>query len=221
MPRRQKFTEVVVIVVSDTKVVVPGGRMNLAPLRWPIQCELPQCVRVGGHVNQNILGGDLSSLVVGDGEGDVCGAMVELEEVRDGRRIVACLYPDQVCFPRMVESDRALFCISHTSLTSFLSSSALTTQTHPLPLRLRRYFCGIWVVFFVAVVMVNDIPGDRADTFLVGLLHLLKDVAGNVLTFRRRDKDWVTFMFMTVFCGTAVGAKHVRYVTDGCDTDRG
>ena len=202
MPRRQKFAELVVIVVSDTKVVVPGGCMNLTSLCWPIRCELPQCVRVGGHVNRNILGGDLSSLVIGDGEGDVCRTMVELEEVRDGRRTVACLYPDQLCLPRMVESDRALFCISHTSLTSSLSSSALTTRTHPLPLRLGRYFCGIWVVFFVAVIVVNDVPGDRSDTFLVGLLHLLKDVAGNVLTFQRRDKDWVTFMLLISTEGT-------------------
>ena len=37
----------------------------------------------------------------------------------------------------------------------------------------------------------------------------------------RRDKDWVMFVLVTVFCGTVVGAKQVGYVTDSCDTDWG
>ena len=112
VPRRQELVEIVITVVSDTKVIVPGSCMNLAPLCRPLRRELPQCVWVGGHVDQNVLGRDLLFLIIGDGEGDVHGALIELEEVGDGRRTVACLYPDRVCLPRVVELDRALFCIS-------------------------------------------------------------------------------------------------------------
>ena len=55
----------------------------------------------------------------------------------------------------------------------------------------------------------------------MGFLYWLEDVAGNVLAFQRRDKDWVMFVVMTIFCGTVVGAKHVGYAADGCDTDQG
>ena len=121
-------------------------------------------------MDQNVLGGDLPSLVVGDGEGDVCRALIELKEARDGRCTVACLYPDQVHLPRVVESNRAFFCISHTSLTSSASFSAVSTRTHPLPLRLRQYSCGIWVIFFVAVVVVEGIPDNGSEIVLLGLV---------------------------------------------------
>ena len=98
VPKRQELVEVVVTVVTDTEVVIPGSCMNLAPLRQPIRCELPQCIRVGGHADRNILGRDLSSLVIGDGEGDVRRALIELEEARDGRRTVAtCTLTKCVC----------------------------------------------------------------------------------------------------------------------------
>ena len=147
--------------------------------------------------------------------------MIDLKEVRDGRCTAACLYPNPVCLPRVIESDRALFCISHTSSSSSVSFSASSTQTHPLPLRLGWYFCSIQVVFFVAVVNVDGVPNGRSKTSLLGFLKVLEDVADNVLALWRRNKDWIMFVLVTVFCGTVVSAKQVRYVTDSCDTDRG
>ena len=172
-------------------------------------------------MDRNVLGGDLSSLIVGDEEGDVCGALIELEEAGDGRRTVACLYPDRVHLPRVVEPNRAFFCISHTSSISSASSSAMSTRTHPLPLRLGQYSCSIWLVFFVAVVVAEGVPDDRSEALLLGLVQVLNDIADNVLALRRRDKDWVMFVVVTVFCGTPVGAKQVGYITFGCDTDWG
>ena len=121
-------------------------------------------------MDQNVLGGDLPSLVVGDGEGDVCRALIELKEARDGRCTVACLYSNQVHLPRVVESNRAFFCISHTSSTFSASFSAASTRTHPLPLRLRQYSCGIRVIFFVAVVIVKGIPDNGSEIVLLGLV---------------------------------------------------
>ena len=121
----------------------------------------------------------------------------------------------------MVESNRAFFCISHTSSTFSLSPSVSSTRTHPLPLVLGRYFCGIWVVFLVAIVNIEGVSDDRPKTSLLGFLYVLEDVADNVLALRRRDKDWDMFVLVTVFCGTVVGTKQVGYVTDSCDTDWG
>ena len=123
MPGRQDLTEIVVAVVLSAVIIVPGSCVNFPPLHWSLQCELSQCVRVGSHVDQDILGRDLPSLVIGDGEGDVRGALIELKEVRDGRRTAARLYSNRVRLPRVVESNRAFFCMSHTSLTSSASSS--------------------------------------------------------------------------------------------------
>ena len=121
-------------------------------------------------MDQNILGGDLLSLVVGDGERNVRGALIELKEAGDGRCTVACLYSNRVHLPRVVESNRALFCISHTSLTFSVSFSASSMQTHPLPLRLGRYFCGIRVVLLVTVVVVEGVPNDGSKAALLGFL---------------------------------------------------
>ena len=55
----------------------------------------------------------------------------------------------------------------------------------------------------------------------MGFSHMLEEVAGKALAFWRWDKDDLMFVAMTIFCGTVVGAKHVGYVADGCDTDRG
>ena len=51
MPGRQELTEVIVAVLLDTRVVVPGGCVNLSPLHWSIRRELLKCVRVGRHVD--------------------------------------------------------------------------------------------------------------------------------------------------------------------------
>ena len=74
------------------------------------------------------LGRDVLSLII-DEEGDVAGALIELKEAGDGRRTTAHLYPDQVHLPRMVELDRASFCIPHTSLTFSASAAASSMQT--------------------------------------------------------------------------------------------
>ena len=213
--------EVVVTIPLDMRVVIPGSRMNLPPLCWPIRCEFPQCIGVGGHVDRNIFGRDLLSLVVGDEEGDVRGALIELKEVGDERRTVACLYPDRVHLPRVVESNRAFFCISHTSSTFSASFMVSAMRTHPFSLRLGRYFCGIWVVLFVAVVIADVVPHEGSNTCFMGFSCMLEDVVGNVFAVWRRDKDNMMLVVMTVFCGTVVGAKHVRYVADSCDTDQG
>ena len=74
MPSRQELAEVVVAIPPDMGVIVPGCCMNLSPLHWPIGLEHPQRIRIGGHMDRNILGRDVSSLVVGDEKGDVAGA---------------------------------------------------------------------------------------------------------------------------------------------------
>ena len=147
--------------------------------------------------------------------------MVELKEVGDGGCTMAHLDPNQVHLPRVVEPNRAFFCISHISSTSSASSSAMSSRTHPLPLRLGQYSCGIQVIFFVTVVVVEGIPDNGFETLLLGLVQVLDDIADNVLALQRRDKDWIMSVVVTIFCGTSVGAKQVGYIAFSCDTDWG
>ena len=88
-------------------------------------------------------------------------------------------------------------------------------------MRLGQYCCGIWAILVVAVITTDGVPNNGSNTCFVGLLCMLENVAGNAPAFRRRDEDWVTLVVVTVFCRTVVGAKHVGYVADSCDTDWG
>ena len=178
VPSRQKLMEVIVAIPLDMRVIVPGCCMDFSSLYWPIWLEHPQRVRVGGHVDRNILGKDVLSLVVGDEKGDISWDLVELEETGNWRHTAACLNSDRVHLPRVIEPNRACFCISHTSSTSFSSPSASVIQTHPLPLRLGWYCCGIWVIFLVAVVITNGVPDNWSDACFMGLLCMLENVAG-------------------------------------------
>ena len=102
-----------------------------------------------------------------------------------------------------------------------LSAPSSASQTHPLPLRLGRYCCGIWVVVFVAVVVADTVPHNGSNARYMRSLCVLKNVAGNPLACQRRDKDGIVFVVVTIFCGTVVGAKHVGYFTASRDTDQG
>ena len=88
MPSSQELMEVVVAIHLDMGVVVPRRRMDLSPLYWPVGLKHPQRIRIGGHMDQNILGRDVSSLIVGDEEGDVARALIDIEEAGDGRHTV-------------------------------------------------------------------------------------------------------------------------------------
>ena len=61
-----------------------GGHMYLALEDRPLTSEHSICKGVQGHLNLDVLGRDFSTLFIGDVEGNIVMAMIQVEPVRDG-----------------------------------------------------------------------------------------------------------------------------------------
>ena len=144
--------------------------MDFSSVRWAVGHKFAKCVRVGHHEHRHILGGNSATVFVGDGKRDVVVLVIPFIPLRDGR--LTLLDPYAPLISGVVQPDRAVFCLSHTVLTSAFSSSS-ATWAHPLGILVTPWYSlGIFTVFLVWVAI-----------FFVGVVHL--GVGGDVWSERR------------------------------------
>ena len=185
--------------------------MNFARVDGTHACQLAKGVRVIGHKDRHVLGGYHMPFVIQHAERNVVIPVVSFKSFRGWG--LTTLRPNQVCLRRVVEADSASFCFRQTSST--FSSSLMCT--HPLGIfACLQYFCGILIVFFVAVsffitTCAEVIPSKRPSASLRSCLTGMKDPQDGLSKSRRWDEDGgsVIATFVAIFLGLIVGTWNV------------
>ena len=175
-----------------------GCSVNEPLVDLSLACKHTISVGVIGHLDFDVFGWHRDPVPVDNVKWNVLWSMVHFEPGGDrGLGVQSDLDADQVSLSGMVESDRAIFCFTHTSSTL---SSTTSSIAQPFGiLACKRYLRGIFVVFFIRVDIVpaemshgiDNVPVDQLLPLRASWRNSIEGPQGVSWSARRSHKDRV------------------------------